>query len=162
MKIMTRLLLCAFLALPLAACQKDEAPQETVRAPLAAPQSGDRVEWRNYLNDAVGRHMEGIYNQPYVYLVPADDGGEEFEAEYQRLSDRAQLDLARGIVRGNLLAYAGHNSDRVADMVVRAFEDVPEGSMEGVRVLFIGDAVDNPRVEAATAPAGVEYVFIEK
>ena len=158
MKIMTRLLLCAFLALPLAACQKDEAPQETVRAPLAAPQSGDRVEWRNYLNDAVGRHMEGIYNQPYVYLVPADDGGEEFEAEYQRLSDRAQLDLARGIVRGNLLAYAGHNSDRVADMVC-AFEDA-RGQHGGVRVLFIGDAVD-PRVEV-TAPAGVEYVFIEK
>jgi len=162
MKTMTRLLLCACLVLPLAACQNEEATQETVRAPLAAPQTDDRNEWRTYLNDAVGRHMEGIYNTPYVYLVPADNGSEESQAEYGRLSERAQTDLARGIVRGNLLAYAGHESSRVADMVVRAFEEVPEGSMEGVRVLFIGDAADNGRVEQAVTPAGVEYVFIEK
>ena len=75
---------------------------------------------------------------------------------------RAESDLARGIVRGNLLAYAGHESGRVADMVIRAFAEVPEGSMEGVRVLFIGDAADRERVEQAVAPAGVEFVFIEK
>ena len=162
MKITTRLLLSACLALSLGACQKEEAVQETVKAPLAAPQTGDRNEWREYLNDAVGRHMEDIYNQPYVYLVPADDGSEGFESEYERLAARAETDLARGIVRGNLLAYAGHDSSRVADMVVRAFEPVPDGSMEGVRVLFIGDAADNERVEQVVAPAGVEYVFIEK
>lgn len=161
MKIMTRLLLCASLALPLAACQKEEAVEQVETAPMAAPQSGDREEWRAYLNDAVGRNMDGIYSQPFVYLVPAESV-DNFEDEYERLAERAENDLARGIVRGNLLAYAGHNSNRVADLAVRAFEDVPEGTMEGVRVLFIGDAVDNPRVEAAVAPAKVEYVFIEK
>ncbi|MEN1944850.1 hypothetical protein WCE55_13500 [Luteimonas sp. MJ293] len=161
MKIMTRLLLCASLALPLAACQKEEAVEQVEAAPMAAPQSGDREEWRAYLNDAVGRNMDGIYSQPFVYLVPAESV-DNFEDEYERLAERAENDLARGIVRGNLLAYAGHNSNRVADLAVRAFEDVPEGTMEGVRVLFIGDAVDNPRVEAAVAPAKVEYVFIEK
>lgn len=161
MKTMTRLLLCACLALPLAACQKEEAVQQTETAPVAAPQTGDRTEWRAYLNDAVGRHMEGIYNQPYVYLVPPSEG-EEAAAEYERLAERAENDVARGIVRGNLLAYAGHESNRVADMVERAFAEVPEDSMEGVRVLFIGDAADNSRVEQAVSPAGVEYVFIEK
>ncbi|MEN1927290.1 hypothetical protein WCE59_13180 [Luteimonas sp. MJ146] len=161
MKIMTRLLLCASLALPLAACQKEEAVEQVEAAPMTAPQSGDREEWRAYLNDAVGRNMDGIYSQPFVYLVPAESV-DNFEDEYERLAERAENDLARGIVRGNLLAYAGHNSNRVADLAVRAFEGVPEGTMEGVRVLFIGDAVDNPRVEAAVAPAKVEYVFIEK
>ena len=161
MKIMTRLLLCASLALPLAACQKEEAGEQVEAAPMAAPQSGDREEWRAYLNDAVGRNMDGIYSQPFVYLVPAESV-DNFEDEYERLAERAENDLARGNVRGNLLAYAGHNSNRVADLAVRAFEGVPEGTMEGVRVLFIGDAVDNPRVEAAVAPAKVEYVFIEK
>ena len=162
MKIMTRLLLCACLVLPLAACQGEEETQQVERAPVAAPQTEDRNEWRAYLNDVVGRNMEGIFNQPYVYLVPTDDGEEDFAAEYERLAERAETDLARGIVRGNLLAYAGHESSRVADMVVRAFESVPDGSMEGVRVLFIGDAADNGRVEQAVAPAGVEYIFIEK
>ncbi len=161
MKIMTRLLLCASLALPLAACQKEEAVEQTQAAPLTAPQSGDREAWRAYLNDAVGRNMDGIYSQPFVYLVPAESV-DNFEDEYERLAERAENDLARGIVRGNLLAYAGHNSNRVADLAVRAFEDVPEGTMEGVRVLFIGDAVDNPREEEAVTPAKVEYVFIEK
>lgn len=157
----TRLLLCACLALPLAACQEEKVAEETVSAPLSAPETGDRTEWRNYLNDVVGRNMEGIYSQPYVYLLPADDG-EDFEAEYGRLAERAEADVARGIVRGNLLAYAGHDSTRVADMVINAFAEVPEDSMEGVRVLFIGDAADNPRVEQAVTPAGVEYIFIEK
>lgn len=162
MKTMTRLLLCACLVLPLAACQQEEETGPVERAPLTAPQTEDRTEWRAYLNDVVGRNMEGIFNQPFVYLVPADDGNEDYEAEYERLAERAETDLARGIIRGNLLAYAGHDSNRVADMVVRGFEDVPDGSMEGVRVLFIGDAVDNERVEQVVAPAGVEYIFIEK
>ena len=199
MKTINRLLLCACLALPLAACQQEEEVQETTEAaaPLTAPQTEDRNEWRAYLNDVVGRHMEGIYNQPYVYLVPprrddaaevavedaegADaaeqvDAGEtgettgpelvdavnESDAEYQRLAERAEMDVARGIVRGNLLAYAGADSARTADLVVRAFEDVPEATMEGVRVLFIGDEADNERVQQAVAPAGVEYIFIQK
>ena len=106
--------------------------------------------------------MEGIFNQPYVYLVPTDDGEEDFAAEYERLAERAEMDVARGIVRGNLLAYAGADSARTADLVVRAFEDVPEATMEGVRVLFIGDEADNERVQQAVAPAGVEYIFIQK
>ena len=191
MKTMTRLLLSACLVLPLAACQQEEEVQVTEAAPLSAPQTDDRNEWRAYLNDVVGRHMEGIYNQPYVYLVPpardtaADvpesvdetevvegaegtvgpelvEGAEAADAEYLRLAERAEMDLARGIVRGNLLAYAGADSGRVADLVVRAFEDVPEATMDGVRVLFIGDQADSERVQQAVAASGVEYIFIQK
>ncbi len=60
------------------------------------------------------------------------------------------MDVARGIVRGNLLAYAGADSARTAH------------HQEGVRVLFIGDEADNERVQQAVAPAGVEYIFIQK
>lgn len=191
MKTMTRLLLSACLVLPLAACQQEEEVQVTETAPLSAPATDDRNEWRAYLNDVVGRNMEGIYNQPYVYLVPpardtaADvpesvdetevvegaegtvgpelvEGAEAADAEYLRLAERAEMDLARGIVRGNLLAYAGADSGRVADLVVRAFEDVPEDTMDGVRVLFIGDQADSERVQQAVAASGVEYIFIQK
>lgn len=194
MKTMTRLLLSACLVLPLAACQQEEEVQVTETAPLSAPTTDDRNEWRAYLNDVVGRNMEGIYNQPYVYLVPpardaaaepveVEDQAEgaevgeategttgpelvsevnDADAEYLRLAERAEMDLARGIVRGNLLAYAGADSGRVADLVVRAFEDVPEDTMGGVRVLFIGDEADSERVQQAVAASGVEYIFIQK
>lgn len=161
MNIIHRLLLAACLALPLAACQNDEQAQQVEKAPMTAPTGGDSAQWRAYLSDLVPRHMEGIQNQPYIYLVP-DDAVADFEAQYERLEEKARTDVARGIVRGNMLAYAGPDSNRVADMVVSAFESVPAGSMKGVRVLFIGDAADSPRVEQAVAPAGVEYVFIEK
>lgn len=161
MNIINRLLLTACLALPLAACQDDEQTQQVDKAPMTAPTGGDSTQWRAYLSDLVPRHMEGIQNQPYIYLVP-DDDIEDFEAQYERLEEKARIDVARGIVRGNMLAYAGPDSGRVADMVVSAFEEVPENSMNGVRVLFVGDAADSARVEQAVTPAGVEYVFVEK
>ncbi|WP_149193932.1 hypothetical protein [Luteimonas suaedae] len=156
-----RLLLTACLVLPLAACQNDEQTQQVEKAPMTAPTGGDSTQWRAYLSDLVPRHMEGIQNQPYIYLVP-DDSVEDFEGLYERLEEKARTDVARGIVRGNMLAYAGPDSNRVADMVVSAFEGVPAKSMNGVRVLFIGDAADSARVEQAVTPAGVEYVFVEK
>src|SRR5690606_7379070 len=76
MKTINRLLLCACLALPLAACQQEEEVQETTEAaaPLTAPQTEDINEGRENLIDHVGRHMDGIYNQSYVDLVPPRRG----------------------------------------------------------------------------------------
>ncbi|HRO28694.1 MAG TPA: hypothetical protein PLD19_14835, partial [Luteimonas sp.] len=65
------------------------------------------------------------------------------------------------IVKGNMLAYAGLDPTKTADMVVAAFEGVPANTMKGVRVLFIGDTANNERVKAAVEPAGVDYVFVE-
>lgn len=162
MKTTTRLLLAACLALPLAACQQDEAATETVEAaPVSAPSTSDRTEWRNYLSAVVSQHMDGIDNTPFVYLVPSDESP-LFEGEYERLREKAELDVARGIVRGNMLVYAGPNSNHVADMAISAFAPVQPASMNGVRVVFVGDAGDSSRVETAVVPAGVEYVFVEK
>ncbi len=160
MKTINNMLLAACLALPLAACQKEEAPQQVERAAVPVPTTEDSASWRTYLQDQVPRHMEGITNQPYIYLVPGEST-EDFEGNYERLLDKARLDLQRGIIRGNLLAYAGPNPNRVADLVVAAFEGVPENTMQGVRVVYLGSAEENPRVEAAVAPAGVEYRFVE-
>jgi len=159
MKLIHTLALAACLVLPLAACKKEK--EEVVEAaPVAAPTTDDRAAWQAYLNDQVPRHMEGITNQPYVYRVPANENPEDPE-EYNRLLDKAKLDVARGIVKGNILAYAGLDPTKTADLVVAAFEPVTENTMRGVRVVYIGDAANNERVRAAVEPAGVEYVFVE-
>lgn len=158
--ITTRLLLAACLVLPLAACgDRQEAPVQVEQQPLAAPTGEDPGEWRAYLGAVVPRHLEGIQNAPYVYRIPGESE-EEFEGLYQRTLDRAKLDLSRGIIRGNLLAFGGPNSSRTADVIVASFEDVPEGTMSGVRILFIGTSDDDARVREAVSPAGVDYVFI--
>ena len=159
MKLIKSIALAACLLLPLAACKKEEAaPVEA--APVAAPTTDDKAAWQAYLSDQVPRHMEGITAQPFVYRVPANDNPNDPE-EYDRLLDKAKMDVARGIVKGNILAYAGLNPTKTADLVVTAFETVTPNTMKGVRVVYIGDAANSDRVRAAVEPAGVEYVFVE-
>ncbi|RFP62333.1 hypothetical protein D0Y53_00445 [Luteimonas weifangensis] len=160
MKTMTRLILIALLVLPFAACKKAEAPQAAVKAPMSAPTTDDRQAWVDYLNDVVPRNMAGIANQPYVYWLPGE-ATPDFQDQYDRLLEKAQADVARGIIAGNLLAYGSPASAKMADLVIAAFDGVPADSMKNVRVLFIGQPADNERVKAALAPAGVDYVFID-
>lgn len=163
MKTTTRLILTALLVLPLlAACKKEEAVEATVAAPLTAPATNDDAAWRAYLSDVVTRNMEGIANQPYVYYLPAPTGDADADAgAYARLQEKASTDVARGIVRGNMLAYASADSAKMGDIIVQAFGGVAPDTMKGVRVLFLGSAADRARVEEAVTPAGVDFVFVE-
>ena len=163
MNIIARLLLIAALTMPFAACKKeDDAKKETATAPVAAPTNEDAAAWRAYVTDVVGRNMEGVTNQPFVYLLPPESSA-DFQGLYDRLLDKAKSDISRGILGGNLLAYASASpsSARAADMVVAAFTDVKPDKLKGVKLLFIGKAEDKDRVQAAVAPSGVSYVFVE-
>lgn len=163
MKMTSRALLVACLALPLlAACQKEEAPkQDTVaQAPLVAPTTDDENAWGTYLVEVVKRNMDGVNASPYLYTLPAESSA-DFQGFYDRQLEKAQTDLQRGIIEGNLLAYGGPSSPKMADLVIASFKDVQAGSMKGVKVLFIGKPEDNERVKAAVTPAGVEYKFVE-
>ncbi|TAK37915.1 MAG: hypothetical protein EPO30_08405 [Lysobacteraceae bacterium] len=161
MKNMTRMILVAILALPLlAACAKEEAPKVEAQAAMSAPAGDDLDAWRAYLQDVVPRNMGGIANQPYVYLLPGESAP-DFQDQYDRMLEKAQSDVGRGIISGNMLAYASPASAKMADIVVASFASVPPGSMKGVRVLFIGQPADGDRVKAAVEPAGVNYVFVD-
>jgi hypothetical protein len=160
MKTMIRMLMIALIALSFAACKKHEAPTATAKAPVPVPVNDNRQAWIDYLSDVVQRNMGGIQNQPYVYMLPGESTA-DFQDQYNRLQDKAKSDLSRGIISGNLLAYGSPASAKMADLVIAAFQDVPAGSMKGVKVLFIGKAGDSERVKAAIAPSGVDYVFVE-
>ena len=161
MKITNRLLLAACLVLPLAACKKEEAaPVEVAQAALVAPDKSDEAGWKAYLSDVVLRNMGEITNQPFLYYLPTQ-ADPEFQAKYDRQAESAKAAIGRGVTKGNMLAFGSSASAKMADLIVASFKGVPADTMKGVRVLFIGDAADNPRVQAAVAPAGVDYVFVE-
>ena len=161
MNTITRLMLLACLVLPaLVACKKEEAVQAAATPAMSAPATDDLAEWRDYLQDVVPRNMGGIANQPYVYLLPGESAP-DFQDQYDRMLEKAQADVGRGIIAGNMLAYASPASAKMADIVVASFEGVPPDSMKGVRVLFIGKPVGDARVRAAVEPAGVNYVFVD-
>ncbi|WP_460812219.1 hypothetical protein [Luteimonas pelagia] len=85
----------------------------------------------------------------------------EGSSDYARLLDKAKEDIARGILPGNMLAFASPDSSVAGDLAVAAFEGVEADAMKGVRVLFIGEAADGERVRTAVGPSGVTYVFVE-
>jgi len=159
MKTVTSLLLIACLALPLAAC-KDDAPKTVERAAVAIPAGDDHAEWLAYVSDTVGRNMGNITNQPYVYFLPGENS-EDFEGNYERLAEKVMTDVARGVLRGNMLAFSSPASEKIADIVVQSFDGVTPDSMKGVRLLFIGKAADGERVREAVSPAGLDYVFVD-
>jgi hypothetical protein len=160
MKTMTRLLIILCMALPFTACKKHEAPVVAEKPPVQAPVNENRQAWLDYLSDVVTRNMGDIQNQPFVYMLPGESTA-DFQDQYDRLLDKAQTDVSRGIIAGNMLAYGSPASAKMADLVIAAFKDVPPGTMKGVKVLFIGKAADSERVKAALAPSGVNYVFVE-
>ncbi len=160
-----RALIIALLALSFAGCQEDtdevqEGAVATAPAPLTAPTTDDDAAWGEYLTEVVRRNLGGVANSPYLYYLPAESTP-GFEGEYDRLLDKSKVDIARGILAGNMLAFGSPASSKMADLIIASFADVDPGSMEGVRVLFIGDAADNQRVQEALAPSGVSYVFVE-
>lgn len=161
MKISTRLLLAACLALPLlGACKKEEAVQETAKAPVAVPTvATDENAWNAYLTDVVTRNIDNA-TSTYVYTLPADSSA-DFQGAYDRQLEKAESDMARGGVEGTLLAFGGPNSAKSADLAVAAFAQATPGTMKGVKVLFIGDQADSDRVKAAVEPSGATYKFVE-
>jgi len=161
MKIMTRLMLIACVALSLLACDKaDKASKQAEQPAVAVPADEDQGEWGAYVRDVVIRNMGTITNQPYVYLLPGESH-EDFEGNYERMAERVIADVGRGVLRGNLLAFASPASDKMADIVIQSFAGVTPDSMKGVRLLFIGAAVDGERVREAVTPAGLDYVLID-
>ena len=161
MKILTRLLVIAFLALPFTACKKEEAPTaEKVDAPLSAPKTADTAAWRTYVTDVAKRNMDGITNTPYVYFLPAETT-EGFGGQYERQLEKLEADLGRGILGGNMLVFASPSFTKEAEMIETAFKPIPPGSMKDVKVVYIGTPIDGERVKAAVTPAGVNYIFVE-
>ena len=160
MNTMTRLLVIACLVLPFTACKKEEAPKAEVAAPLSAPTTDDVTAWRAYVNDVATRNMDGVNNSPFVYFLPSDKA-EGFGGLYERLLQKLEEDLGRGIQEGNMLVFASPAQEKTTEMVETAFKPVPPGSMKGVKVIFIGTPILGERVRAAVEPAGVKYIFVE-
>lgn len=163
---MRKFLIAATLALAgtlaLSACNKQEDNQQaTQQAAVPKPTNpNDAQAWNAYLGQIVQNNMQGMTaERPYAYLVPAGDD-EDAKAKYDRQLQNVQETVARGVLPGNLLAFAGPNSAKTADFVIAAFQGAKPGSFKDVIVLFIGDAADKDRVTTALQPTGATVRFV--
>ena len=160
MKNTMRVLLAASMVLAVTACKKEEAPVVEAQQALVAPAKDDDAGWKKYLQAVAVQNMGNITASPFLYyLPPASDP--EFAAKYDRQAESATGAVGRGIQPGNMLAFGSSASAKMADLIETSFKDVQADSMKGVRVVFIGDAADNARVQTIVKPTGADYVFVE-
>src|SRR5690606_3573162 len=160
MKKTMRVMLAASLVLAFAACKKEEAPVAEAQQALVAPAKDDDAGWKKYLQAVAVQNMGNITASPFLYYLPPESDP-EFAAKYGRQVESATVAISRGIQPGNMLAFGSSASAKMADMIDTAFKEVQADSMKGVRVVFIGDAADNARVQTIVQPTGADYIFVE-
>ncbi|KLD78480.1 hypothetical protein FZ025_02285 [Xanthomonas hyacinthi] len=162
MKNTVRVLLIVSLALGFTACKKQEAaaPAADAQPALAAPSKDDDAGWKKYLQEVAIQNMGSITNSPFLYYLPPESDA-DFQAKYERQVESATTAIGRGIQPGNMLAFGSSASAKMADLIAAAFAKVEPNTMKGVRVVYIGNAADNARVQTAIQPSGAEYIFVE-
>lgn len=148
-----------------AGCKKEDKakPAEQAAAPVAVvakPATSDPQEWKAYLTSIVKKHMDRRYKRPYMYFIPPA-GGDEEQRQYDAQLENVQNAVGRGILAGSMLAFGGPDSGRTAQVIIDSFALAGPKSLKGVRVVFMGDAVDDVRVREAVAPSEAEYIFEE-
>ncbi|OZB59679.1 MAG: hypothetical protein B7X39_12395 [Lysobacterales bacterium 14-68-21] len=147
----------------LSACSKqDDAKQATQQVQKVAKPTDpkDTKAWNAYLGQIVTANMQGMTaDRPYAYLVPAGDDADS-QAQYGRQLEAVQDVVARGVLPGNMLVFAGPSSAKTADFITAAFKDAKPGSFKDVIVLFIGDEADKQRVTDVLTPTSANIRFV--
>lgn len=161
MKNMMRVMLAASAVLAFTACKKEEAaPVAEAQQALVAPGKDDDAGWKVYLQKVAVQNIGNISNNPFLYYLPPESDP-EFADKYERQVESATGAIGRGVQPGNMLAFGSSASAKMADLIEAAFKDVQADSMKGVRVVYIGEAADNARVQALVQPTGADYIFFE-
>ncbi len=150
--------------LALSACGKHEAAGQA--GPQASQQAAkptdpnDSKAWNAYFGQIVQNNMQGMKaDRPYPYLVPAGDSEDAVAGRGRQLSNVEDA-VARGVLPGNMLVFAGQDSAKTADLVIAAFKDAKPGSFKDVIVLFIGATADQQRVDDVLKPTGATVRFV--
>ncbi|MDQ6645852.1 MAG: hypothetical protein M3Y93_01275 [Pseudomonadota bacterium] len=150
-------------AFALSACGKHEdAQQDTQKqAQVTKPTDPNNTQaWNAYLGQIVQNNMQGMTApNPYPYMVPAGDSEDAVGSRGRQLQN-VQDTVARGVLPGNMLVFAGPDSSKTANLLVTAFADAKPGAFKDVIVLFIGDKADQPRVDAVLKPTGATIRFV--
>lgn len=152
-------------SLVLSACNKDDsaqdAGQQTSAQATKPSDPNDTQAWNAYLGQIVQNNMQDMKaDRPYPYLVPAGDSEDDVARRNRQLTN-VQETVARGVLPGNMLVFAGPESAKTADLITDAFTEAKPGSFKDVIIMFIGDKADQQRVDDVLKPTGATIRFIE-
>jgi len=140
---------------------QDQQAAQQAKAITKPTSITDAKGWNAYLGQLVQKNLQGMAaQQPYAYLVTPGQTDDD-KAQNDRQLQNVQDAVARGVLPGNLMAFAGPVSATTADLVVAAFKDAKPGTFKGVIVVFIGDKADEQRVADVVNPTGATFRFVQ-
>ncbi|MBA2077314.1 MAG: hypothetical protein BGP10_13395 [Rhodanobacter sp. 68-29] len=141
--------------------EQDQQAAQKTQAATKPTSITDAKGWNAYLGQLVQKNLQGMAaQQPYAYLVTPGQTDDD-KAQNDRQLQNVQDAVARGVLPGNLMAFAGPVSATTADLVVAAFKDAKPGTFKGVIVVFIGDQADQQRVADVVNPSGATFRFVQ-
>lgn len=160
------------LTLALSACETqdpEEAAAKSQKAPLPelhAPAGTSDKEWMPYLQQVASRNQAGVTDHVTAYYLPAESDvvspeDSDGKTKYDRQLEGVNTVIQRTVLPGNMLVFGSPNSTRMGDLVVAAFNGGAADALKGSQVLFIGQAADSARVQAAVESVGGKYIFVE-
>lgn len=140
---------------------QDQQASQQAKAITKPASITDAKGWNAYLGQLVQKNLQGMAaQQPYAYLVTPGQTDDD-KAQNDRQLQNVQDAVARGVLPGNLMAFAGPVSATTADLVVAAFKDAKPGTFKDVIVVFIGDKADEQRVADVVNPTGATFRFVQ-
>jgi len=160
-------LLLLAVAFGLGACQSPEEPETTKKveavAVLSVPKTADDKEWKPYLQQVIGQHMEGVTDRVFPYYLPANSAEVQSDGRsmFDRQSENVTAVISRTVLPGNMLAFGSPDSAKMADLILSAFSGAKPDALKGSQVLFVGKAEDSARVQAPVEASGAKYIFVE-
>jgi hypothetical protein len=160
------------LTLALSACETqdpEESAASATKAPpaeLHAPATPDDKLWQPYLQQVISRNQAGVTDRTMAYYLPMDSDTSSPEdtdgkTKFERQAENVNTVIQRTVLPGNLLAFGSPNSTRMADLIVASFAGGAPDALKGSQVLFVGNAADSARVQAAVEAVGGKYIFVE-
>jgi hypothetical protein len=139
-------------------------PSRSAAAPSAIEKPAsvsDTRGWLAYVGALVKQNLDGMTaHAPYAYFIPAGDSADNAGMR-QRQLDNVRMIVARGILPGNLVAFAGPDSATTAAFVIHGFASQPPNSCKGVILVFVGEKADWQRVAEAWQSSGATLRFVD-
>lgn len=167
-----RLGLVVVAAFAVAACDREAAAPATQSTEAAtavvvpAPTDNNPDAWRAYMTQELQPHMDQRrFRRPFSYFIPMVDpaaaDAEEQQRQFDAQAEAIENAVGRGIQAGTMLSFAGPDSKALADVLIKAFSFAAPQSLKGVRIVVLARAEERARVEAAIAPSGAEFIWVD-
>ena len=148
------LLVCALLTL--AGCEEPPPPVDPTKSVPASP--SDSVAWKKYVS-TISKNYVPADQSSRIFATFVEFGQDEEKSA--RTVENIKNFIGRGIAEGTTILFASPDSKLMADIIEKAFAEPQPNLLKSIRVIFIGQAEEKDRVDAAITPWGATLVFHE-